>query len=83
MSHSPRITPTSPALPPAGVLTPKRFVEEAVQRLELGPQSRVVELASNDGYLLQYVQQRGIPCLGIEPTHATARGGAIQGNRHD
>jgi SAM-dependent methyltransferase len=49
-----------------------RFVEAAVQRLGLGPRSLVVELASNDGYLLQYVQQRGIPCLGIEPTHATA-----------
>ena len=43
-----------------------------MERLELGPASQVVELASNDGYLLQYVQQRGIPCLGIEPTHATA-----------
>ena len=50
----------------------ERFVAEAVDRLDLGPQSLVVELASNDGYLLQYVQQRGIPCLGIEPTHATA-----------
>ena len=50
----------------------ERFVEGAVERLGLGPQSLVVELASNDGYLLQYVQQRGIPCLGIEPTHATA-----------
>jgi len=50
----------------------ERFVSTAVELLELGPKSRVVELASNDGYLLQYVQQRGIPCLGIEPTHATA-----------
>jgi SAM-dependent methyltransferase len=50
----------------------ERFVAAAVERLELGPASQVVELASNDGYLLQYVQQRGIPCLGIEPTHATA-----------
>lgn len=50
----------------------ERFVTAAVKRLGLGPQSLVVELASNDGYLLQYVQQRGIPCLGIEPTHATA-----------
>ena len=57
----------------------ERFVEEAVQRLELGPQSRVVELASNDGYLLQYVQQRGIPCLGIEPTHATAESARSKG----
>jgi SAM-dependent methyltransferase len=50
----------------------ERFVAEAVERLGLGPQSLVVELASNDGYLLQYVQQRDIPCLGIEPTAATA-----------
>lgn len=50
----------------------ERFVATAVERLSLGPHSRVVELASNDGYLLQYVQQRGIPCLGIEPTHSTA-----------
>lgn len=50
----------------------KRFVMEAEKRLGLGADSMVVELASNDGYLLQYVQQRGIPCLGIEPTHATA-----------
>ena len=50
----------------------ERFVAAAVARLGLGPQSHVVELASNDGYLLQYVQQRGIPCLGIEPTSATA-----------
>lgn len=57
----------------------ERFVEAAVQRLGLGPESRVVELASNDGYLLQYVQQRGIPCLGIEPTHATAEAARAKG----
>jgi SAM-dependent methyltransferase len=57
----------------------ERFVEAAVQRLKLGPKSRVVELASNDGYLLQYVQQRGIPCLGIEPTHATAEAARAKG----
>jgi len=50
----------------------ERFVADAVKRLGLGADSKVVELASNDGYLLQFVQQRGIPCLGIEPTHATA-----------
>ena len=50
----------------------KQFVVEAVQRLKLGPQSHVVELASNDGYLLQYLQELRVPCLGIEPTHATA-----------
>ena len=50
----------------------QRFVTAAVARLGLGPESRVVELASNDGYLLQYVQKLGIPCLGIEPTKSTA-----------
>ena len=57
----------------------ERFVAAAVERLALGPQSLVVELASNDGYLLQYVQQRGIPCLGIEPTHATAEAARAKG----
>lgn len=50
----------------------KRFVADAVERLALTSESLVVELASNDGYLLQYVVERGIPCLGIEPTRATA-----------
>jgi SAM-dependent methyltransferase len=57
----------------------ERLVTAAVDRLGLGPQSLVVELASNDGYLLQYVQQRGIPCLGVEPTHATARAAQAKG----
>jgi hypothetical protein len=46
----------------------RRFVDAAVERLELGPPSFVVEVASNDGYLLQDVAQRGIRCLGIEPS---------------
>ena len=50
----------------------QRYVDEACERLALGAQSWVVEVASNDGYLLQYVAQRGIPCLGIEPTAGTA-----------
>ena len=57
----------------------ERFVAAAVERLGLRPDSLVVELASNDGYLLQYVQQRGIPCLGIEPTHATAEAARAKG----
>ena len=55
------------------------FVKTAIKRLQLGPESIVVELASNDGYLLQYVQQRGIPCLGIEPTRATAEAARAKG----
>lgn len=45
-----------------------RFVDDAAERLGLGPDSFVVEVASNDGYLLQHVVARGIPCLGIEPS---------------
>jgi len=41
-------------------------------RFELGPASHVVEVAANDGYLLQYVQARNIPCTGVEPTARTA-----------
>lgn len=50
----------------------ERYVAHAVERLGLGPQSLVMEVASNDGYLLQYVKARGIPCIGIEPTAGTA-----------
>ena len=57
----------------------EHFVEAAVERLKLGSDSYVVELASNDGYLLQYVQQLGIPCLGIEPTRATAEAARAKG----
>lgn len=57
----------------------ERFVATAVERLALGPESLVVELASNDGYLLQYMKQRGIPCLGIEPTHAAAEAARAKG----
>jgi SAM-dependent methyltransferase len=41
-------------------------------RLGLGPSSKVVEIAANDGYLLQFFLERGIPCLGVEPTASTA-----------
>jgi SAM-dependent methyltransferase len=57
----------------------ERFVDAAVERLGLGINSHVVELASNDGYLLQYLQQRGIPCLGIEPSRATAEAARAKG----
>lgn len=51
----------------------ERFVDMAVKEFDLNGQSKVIEIASNDGYLLQYVQQRKIPCLGIEPTASTAK----------
>jgi SAM-dependent methyltransferase len=50
----------------------RRYVEMAVERFALGPEHRVVEIASNDGYLLQFFVQRGIPSLGIDPTANTA-----------
>jgi SAM-dependent methyltransferase len=46
----------------------KRFVDHAAKRLDLSADSFVVEVASNDGYLLQHVVAAGIPCLGIEPS---------------
>ena len=57
----------------------KAYVEQACERLALGPSSRVVEVASNDGYLLQYMAQRGVPCLGIEPTAGTAEAARAKG----
>ena len=45
----------------------KRYVQTAVDRLGLAEDSFVVEVASNDGYLLQHVRDLGIRCLGIEP----------------
>ncbi|SDP93368.1 Methyltransferase domain-containing protein [Rhodoferax sp. OV413] len=50
----------------------KSYVDAMQQRFALGAQSMVVEVASNDGYLLQYVQAAGVPCYGIEPTASTA-----------
>jgi SAM-dependent methyltransferase len=45
----------------------KRYADMAIERFGLDERSQVVELASNDGYLLQYFVERGIPVLGIEP----------------
>jgi SAM-dependent methyltransferase len=50
----------------------ERFVTQMIARLKLDQYSQVIEIAANDGYLLQYVKARGIPCLGIEPTASTA-----------
>jgi len=45
----------------------RQYVEAMIDRFGLGPQSQVVEVASNDGYLLQYFLDRRVPVLGIEP----------------
>lgn len=50
----------------------KRYVEEMTERFKLNESSHVVEVAANDGYLLQYVKEAGIPCTGVEPTASTA-----------
>ena len=50
----------------------QRYVSAMIERYGLNSSSHVVEVASNDGYLLQYVAKAGIPCLGIEPTASTA-----------
>ncbi|MBK6416215.1 MAG: class I SAM-dependent methyltransferase [Thermomonas sp.] len=50
----------------------EHYVAHASERLGLGHDCLVMEIASNDGYLLQYAKARGIPCVGIEPTASTA-----------
>lgn len=57
----------------------RHFVEMARQRFDLGPESLVVEVAANDGYLLQYVRAAGIGALGIEPTASTAQAARSKG----
>lgn len=49
------------------------YADAMTRRLSLGPSHRVIEIASNDGYLLQYFKQRGVPVLGIEPAANVAR----------
>ena len=57
----------------------RRFAEAAIERFDLGRDSRVIEIASNDGYLLQYFQEHGIPVLGIEPAKNVARAAQKRG----
>lgn len=55
------------------------YVHEMHQRLNLHADSCVAEVAANDGYLLQYVQEAGIPCYGVEPTASTAAAARAKG----
>lgn len=48
------------------------YARNITEQLSLGPESLVIEVASNDGYLLKNFVNAGIPCLGIEPTASTA-----------
>ena len=57
----------------------RRYVDMAVDRFGLNEDSFVVELASNDGYLLQFMVEKNIPCLGVEPSTATADAGREKG----
>ena len=57
------------------------YVNMMTARFSLGERSQVVELASNDGYLLQYFRQQHIPCLGIEPSANTAAAAEARGIR--
>lgn len=57
----------------------RQYVADMTARFNLGPSSHVVEVASNDGYLLQYAKELNIPCLGIEPTRSTAQAAREKG----
>ena len=51
----------------------ENFVNQSISKLNLDKNSLVVEIACNDGYLLQYVAKENIPCLGIEPANDVAQ----------
>ena len=57
----------------------EHYVARMTDLLGLGRASHVVEVAANDGYLLQFVAARGIPCTGIEPTASTAAAARAKG----
>ena len=57
----------------------KAYAEAIAERLDLGPDSLVVEVASNDGYLLQHFVAMDVPVLGIEPTANTAEAARARG----
>ncbi len=61
------------------LLHAKNYVENTIKKLNLTKNSLVVEIASNDGYLLQYFKQKKIPCFGIEPTNAVAKASRQKG----
>ena len=57
----------------------RQYAADMIGRFDLGPESQVVEIASNDGYLLQYFAEQGIPVLGIEPAGNVAAAARAKG----
>lgn len=57
----------------------RNYVTAMIERFSLESTSHVVEIAANDGYLLQYVKELGIPCTGVEPTASTAAAARAKG----
>lgn len=57
----------------------EHYVDSMINRFALSADALVIEVAANDGYLLQYVKDRGIHCLGIEPTTSTANAARAKG----
>ncbi len=57
----------------------EQYVSDMINRFDLNAKSNIIEVAANDGYLLQYVKIKGIPCLGIEPTASTAKAAREKG----
>ena len=57
----------------------KKYVEMMCARFGFDENSQVIEIASNDGYLLQYFKEKNVPVLGIEPTLSTAKAAREKG----
>ncbi len=55
------------------------YTDQMIERFDLDSSSFVVEVASNDGYLLQYFVQKNVPCLGIEPAANVAKAAVEKG----
>jgi len=55
------------------------YAEQMISRFKLGRDAKVMEIASNDGYLLQHFKRAGIPCLGIEPAANVAKAAVERG----
>ena len=51
----------------------KNYTDSMIERFGFGPESQIIEIASNDGYLLQYFKEKKIPVLGIEPAENVAQ----------